>query len=69
MSTAFQQQIDRARPMPRLVSIKQATFELGIGRTSIYQLIAEGKLKTARIGRRRFIAAEAIEEFIASLLA
>ena len=52
---------------PRLLAIKQAIFELGIGRTAIYELIKDGKLKTVVIGRRRLVPAEAIEEFIASL--
>jgi excisionase family DNA binding protein len=57
------------KPMPRLLSIKEATFELGISRTSAYEMIAAGKLKTVKIGRRRLIAREAIDEFIASLSA
>jgi excisionase family DNA binding protein len=52
---------------PRLRSIKQATFELGIGRSVLYELIAAGKLKTVRVGRRRLVPREAIEEFIAGL--
>jgi len=52
---------------PRLLAIKQAIFELGIGRTAIYELIKEGKLKTVMIGRRRLVPVEAIEELIASL--
>jgi len=56
-----------AKAMPRLLSIKQATFELGVSRTSTYALIAAGKLKTVKIGRRRFITIEALDEFIAGL--
>jgi excisionase family DNA binding protein len=55
--------------MPRLLAIKQATYELGISRTNLYELIASGKLKTVKIGRRRFVTVEAIDEFIASLSA
>ncbi len=53
--------------LPRLRSIKQATFELGIGRTALYELIAAGKLKPVKVGRRRLVPREAIEEFIAGL--
>jgi excisionase family DNA binding protein len=53
--------------LPRLRSIKQATFELGIGRSALYELIAAGKLKTVKVGRRRLVPREAIEEFIAGL--
>jgi excisionase family DNA binding protein len=51
----------------RLMSIKQATATLGIGRTLAYELIGLGKLKTVRIGRRRFVPLDAIESFIATL--
>jgi excisionase family DNA binding protein len=56
-----------ARTMPRLLAIQQATFELGIGRSALYELIAAGKLKTVKLGRRRLVPREAIEEFIAGL--
>ena len=61
------EQPDRAKSKPRLFAIKQAIFELGIGRTAIYELIKNGKLKTVMIGRRRLVPAEAIEEFISGL--
>ena len=53
--------------VPRLLSIKQAAYQLGLGRTSIYELLAAGKLKSLKIGRRRCIPREAIDEFIAGL--
>lgn len=53
--------------MPRLFSIKQAIYELGISRTVLYQLIKDGKLKTVKIGRRRLVPIESIEELIAGL--
>jgi excisionase family DNA binding protein len=56
-----------ARPLPRLLSIKQATYELSISRTSMYELIAARKLRTVKIGRRRFVPREAIEDFIGGL--
>ena len=63
MRTEVHRQPSNVKSMPRLLSIKQATFELGISRTVTYELIAAGKLKTVKIGRRRFVAREAIEEF------
>jgi excisionase family DNA binding protein len=53
--------------LPRLLNIKQAGYELGIGRTAVYGLISSGELKTVKIGRRRFVPCEAIDEFIAGL--
>ena len=67
MLTMPDSQVRSSKVMPRLLSIKQAIFELGIGRTGTYELIRDKKLKTVKIGRRRFVTIEAIEEFIASL--
>jgi excisionase family DNA binding protein len=53
--------------MPRLLAIKQVIYELGISRTALYELINAGKLKTVKIGRRRLVPIEAIEELIAGL--
>jgi excisionase family DNA binding protein len=51
----------------QLYSINEAAQRLGLGRTGIYSLIAERKLKTVRIGRRRLVARKALEEFVAGL--
>ena len=56
-----------AKATPRLLSIKQVIHELGIGRTNTYELIASKKLKTVKIGRRRFVTIDALDEFIAGL--
>lgn len=56
-----------SKKLPRLIAIKQAIYEIGIGRTTIYELIKDGKLKTVKIGRRRLVPSEAIEELIVSL--
>jgi excisionase family DNA binding protein len=53
--------------LPRLLAVKQAIYELGIGRTAIYELIDSGKLKTVKIGRRRLVPIESIEKLIANL--
>jgi excisionase family DNA binding protein len=39
----------------------------GLGRTKIYELITSGELRTVKIGRRRFVPASAIEEYVARL--
>ena len=67
MATLQHSSRSAAMNLPRLLSVKQATFELGIGRSAVYELIAAGTLKTVKIGRRRLVAREAIEEFIAAL--
>jgi excisionase family DNA binding protein len=57
----------RESSKPRLLSIKQAVYELGVSRTAVYELIAAGKIKTVKIGRRRLIPSEAIGDFVAGL--
>ena len=56
-----------SRQMPRLLSVKQAAYELGISRTVLYELMGMKKLASVKIKRRRFITREALEEFIGSL--
>jgi excisionase family DNA binding protein len=62
-------QDDAIRPdqLPRLLSVNEALFQLGVGRTLFYELIELGKLASVKIRRRRFVPREAIEQFIASL--
>jgi excisionase family DNA binding protein len=69
MPTTNDQGNNFSRLLPRLLAIKQATYELGISRTGVYELIAARKLRTVKIGRRRFIPREAIDEFVAGLSA
>jgi hypothetical protein len=49
---------------PLLVTINDAKFLLGLGRTSIYELVAQKKLKLKKIGRRSLIVFESIRELI-----
>ncbi len=60
---------DTKRSKPLLLSIKQAVHDLGISRTALYELIAAGKIKSVKIGRRRLIPSQAIDDFIAGLAA
>jgi excisionase family DNA binding protein len=67
MSATVHAKIQALRTKPRLFSIKEVVFELGISRTSLYELIKGGKLETIKIGRRRLVPTEAIERLIAGL--
>ena len=51
----------------RLLSVVEAGRELGISRSLVYELLAAGTLRSAKIGRRRLIPREALEAFIAGL--
>lgn len=48
---------------PALLSIKEASVLLGIGRTTLYQLIKEGKLRTRRIGSRNLVPLSEVQAF------
>ena len=48
------------------VSINDAAHALGLGRTSIYAMIADGRLEAFKLGRRRLVKAESIRQLIAA---
>ena len=48
----------------KLVSIKEAAALLGLGRTTVYRMIEEGRLSTAKIGRRTLVHMETINSVI-----
>ena len=41
-------------------SIKDTAKALGLGRTSVYQLIRDGRLETLKLGRRTLVKVESI---------
>jgi excisionase family DNA binding protein len=50
---------------PITVTVAEARAITGLGNTKIYELIAEGKLKSVAIGRRRLLLYESIKELLA----
>jgi excisionase family DNA binding protein len=46
------------------VSINDAAKALGLGRTSIYAMIADGRLEAFKMGRRRLVKAEAVRRLV-----
>jgi excisionase family DNA binding protein len=44
--------------------INEAAKSIGVGRSTIYKLIAEGQLQTIKIGRRRLVKTESIRAFV-----
>lgn len=51
---------------PVTISITGASKALGLGRTTIYALIADGRLETVKLGRRRLIKTASIRQLIES---
>jgi len=43
-----------------LLSIPEAARTLGIGRSKLYEIMADGALDTVTIGRRRLVRAESV---------
>lgn len=53
--------------MDRLAySINETAHALSLGRTSVYAMIADGRLDTFKMGRRRLVKAESVRLLIAS---
>ena len=50
---------------PELITIPVAAARLGLSRSKLYELIADGELPTVRIGRARRIAVDDLRSFIA----
>jgi excisionase family DNA binding protein len=49
----------------RLLTVADARQELGgIGNTTFYKLVEDGTLSTVKIGRRTFVAASELDDFI-----
>jgi excisionase family DNA binding protein len=54
--------------MERLAfTVSEACQALRIGRTTFYQLLANGELKAVALGRKTLIPRDALESFMASL--
>jgi excisionase family DNA binding protein len=51
-----------------LLTITEAAFLLGMGRSFVYELVKSGELPSIKLGRARRIPASALEAFIASRL-
>ena len=50
-----------------LVSVEKAAILLGIGRSQIFNLLAQGAISSVKIGRRRLVVKRDLEEFVVRL--
>ena len=48
----------------RGLSVEQTAERMGIGRTLVFDLIKDGELRSLKIGRRRIVTTQAIDEFL-----
>jgi len=51
----------------RLHQIESAMDRLGVGRSTVYELLASGQLRSVKVGRRRLVPESAIVAFIENL--
>jgi excisionase family DNA binding protein len=49
---------------PLLVSNDRAMHRLGVGRTTLYELIGQGELEQVHIGRRSLITTKSIAAYV-----
>jgi excisionase family DNA binding protein len=53
---------------PMLVTVEEAAMLLRIGRTTAYELVMSGKLKSVKVGRRRLVVRDGIRDYVGELL-
>jgi excisionase family DNA binding protein len=51
----------------RLYSMEQVALILGLSRTKVYQLVRSGDLVSVKIGKRRMVFRESIDEYVERL--
>jgi excisionase family DNA binding protein len=54
----------RARVEPLLLDVREAASVLGIGRSTLYELIADGEIEVVHIGRAARVPVAALHEFV-----
>jgi excisionase family DNA binding protein len=54
-------------PQREALSIAEAGAAAGIGRTKVYEAIAEGKLQVRKCGKRTLVLRDDLREFLTSL--
>ena len=52
---------------PLMYRVDEAAVALRLSRSSIYELIRSGQLRTVKHGRRRLVPVTALAEYVASL--
>ncbi|WP_210202153.1 helix-turn-helix domain-containing protein [Methylobacterium sp. 190mf] len=55
-------------PMEKLAyTIPETCYVTGLGRTTVYNLMAKSKLQSLKVGGRTIITADSVRRFLASL--
>ncbi|WP_445168254.1 helix-turn-helix domain-containing protein [Mycolicibacterium sp. Dal123E01] len=56
-----------ANPAPQLHTVETVQERLKVGRSTVFDLIASGDLRSVKIGRRRLVSESALNAFIARI--
>ena len=59
-------QLDQLR-LPLVLTVEEAADRLGVGRTLMYSLVSSGAVESVRIGRLRWVPADALVTFLDEL--
>jgi excisionase family DNA binding protein len=51
----------------RLNNVEQVQERLGVGHSTVFELIASNKLRSVKVGRRRLVPEQSLRDFIADL--
>ena len=51
-----------------LLTVEESAILLRLGRTQTYELIMRGKIQSVKIGRRRLVVRDSLQDFISHLL-
>jgi excisionase family DNA binding protein len=54
-------------PAKLLLDVSEVQAVLGIGRSHLYQYLLSGELRSLKLGRRRKIPVEALQDFVVKL--
>lgn len=54
---------------PVLLTVEDAARALALGRTTVYQLLADGSLRSVKIGRARRVPRDALRDYVNTVAA
>ena len=52
----------------RLLPVEAVMAQLGVGRSTVFQLLSSNRLRSVKIGRRRLVPQAAVDELVANLI-
>jgi len=53
----------------RLLPVEAVMAQLGVGRSTVFELFSSQQLRSVKIGRRRLVPQSAVDDFVAKLIA